>query len=319
MELDLIFSIGPACRPAYHLKHNFLRLFSCPLDWQMNYSLNTCLHLFQTSFKTFFAEIRENTERKGAHENRCIIDVQNSITSIHYFDARLPLEEAHAIFRTTMQKRFQALHEAISCAHTVGLICNRQDAPEDLASFLQAFGMIYENTKFILINIRDNQCLTSVTENEYSLSPRLQIKEYAFCDRYQQLEAEPENEWLGNVELWNRVLQDYTITNHPVIEYIKSFNKPVYIYGAGIYCLKLKHFLEKYHITPELIVVTSPDTNPDCIEDIPVMPYNKLLAHESLIIISVIDQGISQKIYNRLKADGFQHVSRFDSALQLVH
>ena len=25
MRLDLIFSIGPACRPAYHLKQHFLR------------------------------------------------------------------------------------------------------------------------------------------------------------------------------------------------------------------------------------------------------------------------------------------------------
>lgn len=350
MELDLIFSIGPACRPAYHLKQNFLRLFSCPLDWQMNYSLSSCLHLFQTSFKTFFTEIHENTERKGAHGNRYIVDVQNSITSIHHFDSAPPLEEAHARFLAVMQKRFHTLHEAVLHSHTVGLICNRQDSIEDLASFLQSFGKIYENTRFILINIRDDRLLTSVTEKIYTINPRLQIREYSFCDQYQRMETAPENEWLGNTEIWSDILQEYTLSNHPITQYIKSRNKPVFIYGAGVYCLKLKHLLEKNHIMPAFIVVTHQDANPSCIEGTPVISYSTLLSyaagdsaittghnsscgagnqpilHETpavcndpLIIISVIDQTVSQEIYRLLKSDGFQSVIRFNSSLRPIY
>ena len=37
MNTDFILSLGPACRPAWHLKLNQLRYVSCPFDWMMNY------------------------------------------------------------------------------------------------------------------------------------------------------------------------------------------------------------------------------------------------------------------------------------------
>ena len=59
-NFGVIFSIGSACKPAYQLKCNHLRPFAAPLDYQMEYSLRTVLHLFQTKFEDFFLNIEED-------------------------------------------------------------------------------------------------------------------------------------------------------------------------------------------------------------------------------------------------------------------
>lgn len=323
MDLDLIFSVGSACRPAYYLKTNFLRTFACPLDWQMNYSLNTCLHLFQTKFDTFFKEIKEDSRKKGAHNNRRIIDTRNSITSLHYFDSDVPLSEALPAFRTVMQKRYLQLHTAILESHHVGLICNREDSANYLSTFLSSFGRIYPNVNFTLINIRNVKGQNTICMNEYSLSPELTIREYSFHDECPAEKCKEDRQWLGNTDFWNNILQDYCIIHHPFAEYVKkavALNKSVHIYGAGVYCCKIIHFLRKYNIEISDIVVTSPENNPDSIEGIPVLPYTLITEqyHNDLIIISIIDQDEAIKIDTLLKAQGFHSVIRTDSLLRVI-
>lgn len=323
MELDLIFSVGPACRPAYYLKTNFLRAFACPLDWQMSYSLYTCLHLFQTNFQTFFTEIEEDTQRKGAHNNRRIIDTRNLITSIHHFDSDIPLSEAVPKFHAVMQKRYLQLHTAILESHNVGLIGNREDSLDDLSTFLLSFGQIYPNVNFTLINIRNVPGLDSIHINECSLSPKLTIREYSFHDEYLAKECIEGNEWLGNSELWNNILQDYYITHHPFAEYVKkavTLNKSIHLYGAGVYCRKIIDFLRKYKVKISDIIVTSPENNPNAIEGIPVLPYN-LIAKQylsDLIIISIINPDEALKICNLLQANGFKSIIRIDPLLRVI-
>lgn len=323
MELDCIFSIGPACRPAYHLKQNFLRLFAAPLDWQMNYNLDTCLHLFQTSFETFFSEIYADPARNGARNNRYVIDTQNSITSIHHFDSSLPLDEAQAKFRTTMKKRYESMHNAILNSHAIGLICNREDSLDVLSSFLLSFGKIYPDTQIVLINIRHNETLTSISMNEYHLTSRLIIREYSFCDTYQTAKNSDRNFWLGNVDAWNNILQDCCIIHHPFAEYIKNIisqTQTISLYGAGIYCRKIINFLKKYDINISHIVVTSLENNPVSIEGIPVISYDALPkpCYNHPIIISVIDETESLKILHQLKTLGYASVFRIDSSLRLL-
>lgn len=323
MELDLIFSVGPACRPAYYLKNNFLRAFACPLDWQMNYSLNTCLHLFQTHFQTFFSEIEEDTQRKGAHNNRRIIDTRNSITSIHYFDSDIPLSEAVPKFRAVMQKRYLQLHTAILESHNVGLIGNRGDSLDDLSTFLLSFGQIYPNVNFTLINVRNVAGLNSMYMDERSLSPKLAIREYSFHDEYLAEEYIEGNEWLGNSVFWNKILQDYYITRHPFAEYVEkavAFNKSIHLYGAGVYCRKIIHFLRKYKMNISDIIVTSLENNPNTVEGIPIIPYNLITKQcfNDLIIISIINQDEALKICNLLKAKGFKSFIRIDPSLRII-
>lgn len=323
MELDLIFSIGPACRPAYYLKINFLRTFACPLDWQMDYSLETCLYLFETKFQTFFFEIEEDTRRKGAHNNRRIIDTHNAITSIHHFDSNISLAEAVPKFRTVMIKRYMQLHTAILQSKNVGLICNRKDSIDCLATFLSSFGQLYSHVNFTLINIRNVKDSNSICMDEYSLSPQLTIKEYSFHDEYLSEECKEDRQWLGNTDSWNKILQDYYIIHHPFAEYVKkatTHNQIIHLYGAGIYCRKIIHFLSKYNIEITDIIVTSTENNPSTIEKIPVLPYKFVteMSHNDLIIISVIDQTEAIKICTLLKEHGFKSIIRTDSLLRVI-
>lgn len=52
-EYDLYIPLDPACRLAYHLQKCGLRRQAFPLDWQITYSLDTVIHLFETEFNDF--------------------------------------------------------------------------------------------------------------------------------------------------------------------------------------------------------------------------------------------------------------------------
>jgi len=81
---DVYISVGIACRPAYHLKLNNLRDEAYPLDWQMEYSLHTVIHLFKTKFVDFFVNLEED-DAGGDSKNRRIKDITNNIVSVHHF------------------------------------------------------------------------------------------------------------------------------------------------------------------------------------------------------------------------------------------
>ena len=85
-KYDMYISLGPDCRPAMHLKIHNLRTLASPLDYQMSYSLDTVLKLFQTGFEDFFVEIKEDLELSRTIEKRWIVDIKNNIISIHHFD-----------------------------------------------------------------------------------------------------------------------------------------------------------------------------------------------------------------------------------------
>lgn len=323
MDLDLIFSVGPACRPAYHLKQNFLRTFSCPLDWQMAYSLDTCLTLFQTGFQTFFTSIQEDSSRKGATGCRRIIDIQNSIISIHHFSSKYPLAEAQRLFRSTMLKRYYILHNTIMQSDTIGLICNRNDSIEKLSDFLLAFGNIYPNQKILLINIRDNQKLNSLMEHEYKINSQLSIREYTFSDKHPFTKDQESNSWLGNTEYWNALLARYRIKKHPFIQYLQQnihSTKVIIIYGAGNNCRRILTFASKYGIRVSYIAVTKPENNPSFINGIPVVPISSCvnMAHKSIIIISIFDNLQATNIYTQLQKYGFTDIIKLDSSSQFI-
>lgn len=324
MNLDLIFSIGPACRPAYHLKQNFLRFFSSPLDYQMEYSLDTVLHLFQTSFSDFFSEIKEDTSKKGAHNNRRVIDVKNSIISLHHFDSAIPLPEAQKQFRDTMTKRFDILHNAIINSDTIGLICNRDESVNELSTFLKTFAQLYPNQHFILINVRHNEFIHTIQERVYPINKKLSIIDYEGYDAHPK-DANYDSEfWIGNASLWNTILDEYFITSHPFIAQIQQWmkqDKKIIFYGAGVYCRKLLHFLNKYHITPEGIAVTEVENNPNSLNDICIKPINSYLnlMHHSVVIITVINSAIQQEIKRHLTEMGFDYIVSIDDSFRILY
>lgn len=323
MKLDLIFSVGPACRPAYHLKTNYLRSFACPLDWQMDYSLDTCLHLFRTGFQTFFAQIREDTAKKGAHDNRRIIDTSNSITSIHHFDSHITIQEAQKRFRSVMEKRYGQLHAAILNARSVGLICNRDEPLAALASFILSFGQIYPDTRFLLINIRNDRQADRISMSEHIIDHRISIREYSFHDECMDEESMDGNAWIGNAGAWDHILADYCIAHHPLAERAQkaaAVQQPIHLYGAGTYCRKLIRFLARYGLEISDIIVSSMEDNPDSVEGIPVLMFDHIAERycNDLIIISVTDPGASSAIKTLLEAHGFDAVIRIDPLLRPI-
>lgn len=324
MRLDLIFSIGPACRPAYHLKQHFLRFFSSPLDYQMGYSLSTVLHLFQTSFSDFFSETEEDLTKNGAHNNRRIIDTKNTIISLHHFDRDIPLSEAKDQFQSVMHKRFDTLHRAILDASTVGLICNRSETISELSSFLEAFGSLYPDQHFTLINIRNGPSASTVEKNEYLINHRLTILEYTGCDVYPPDDDYENFFWIGNPSLWHFVLKDLTLTNHPFVTQVSQWidaNKEILLYGAGLYCKKILTFLHLYQLSPYGIAVTDTTDNPDSLHAIPVKPVSayKDLAHKCVVIITVVNPKIAAQIKHSLKNLGFDAVVTINDSLRLFY
>lgn len=323
MELDFIFSIGPACRPAYHLKQNFLRIASSPLDWQMSYSLDTCLKLFETSFSSFFATVEEYPYESAAKNCRRVIDCENSIISLHHFKKDISLSDAQCSFRKKMAKRFATLNNAILEASTVGLLCNRADSIETLSTFLYNFSNLYPKQNFILINIRNADNISTIQKYEYTISSRLTIREYLFRDTYDSVPTTPSNAWLGNTEKWDQLLSEYRLTKHPFIDYLTKqmmTRKNIVLYGAGTYCRKVIHFMAKYNISPSAILVTSPDENPNSLENIPVLSLDeyKRIGKNSIVIISIWNPVISAEISIQLKELGFTDVYKINSNLQFV-
>lgn len=210
-KLDVIFSIGPACRPAYHLKRNYFRCFACPLDWQYGYSLKTVIHLFETKFEDFFVEIEEDTDYDGKH--RKIKDKQNQVYSIHHFRKEVPIKEEQTSFCETMLKRFERLHEIINKSGSIGLLCNRSQSLVELEVFLNAFSRMYPQKKIILINIRDED-INERKVQRYAINEYLEIHEYRFRDNaVSELET-----WKGNCENWAWVLRHYELSHREDVE-----------------------------------------------------------------------------------------------------
>ncbi|MBE5910560.1 DUF1796 family putative cysteine peptidase [Pseudobutyrivibrio sp.] len=82
---DLAISIGRNCKVAMAMRLNYLRDFSAPLDWMMEYSLATTLHLFETSYTDFFKECIDYTAEKqseGKWEGKWVEDSKNIYSMI---------------------------------------------------------------------------------------------------------------------------------------------------------------------------------------------------------------------------------------------
>lgn len=207
MNIDFIFSVGPACRPASFLKEDMMRVVASPLDWQMNYSLDTVLHLFETGFSDFFLDIAEDVNRSGAGENRYVTDIKNQIVSIHHFPKTSSCHAFQPAFIERVRKQYSKLNRHIKKAQTVALLCNRNESVEKLGEFLKKFASLYSGKTFLMINVRHTPALhkNTILKEEYFFSERCILHEYSFNDVNQI----PNREWKGNLDCWHTVLSRY--------------------------------------------------------------------------------------------------------------
>ncbi len=209
-SVDCVFSIGAKCRPAYYIQKYNMRFQAAPLDWMMNYSLETAIHLFETKFCDFFEEIEEipNKSRKNC---KVIKDTKNGIISIHHFNKNSPLQVEHEKFREMMLNRASKVDEILNQADSIGLICDRSDVTTvQLIEFAKKFSKIYPNKEIILINVVDVD--TEVIHKSVLFKDdKLTIIQFVFSDKQPIEEANKFPKWTGNQMAWKSVTNNLKI------------------------------------------------------------------------------------------------------------
>lgn len=303
---DMFISVGIACRPAHHMKMCKLRAESYPLDWQMSYSLDTVIHLFETSFEDFFCDIKE-LAKPGQGNNRRVEDVTNHIVSIHHFSKEKSLAEAQKSFISKMKCRFERMDAELKNASKIVFCGNRSESQDDIVDFLQSFSMLYPNLKIKFLNVRDDKTLESnqCYRSKRIISDKLEIEEWIFNDSV-DTNTNENYDWRGNIEKWSIMLSHYL--SNQVKKKFAGSRGSIVIYGAGKMCLELLATLKRYEFDVEGVAVTNMENNPTMIEGIEVDIIDNF-EKESEVIISVQNIEEQMRIRTMLQQKGFKNVS----------
>lgn len=215
---DVIFSLGNACRPAYHLQKHQLRFCANPLDWVMSYSLDNAAHLYQTKFNDFFLDYVEVPDKKD-----WFTDIKNNVTSIHYSEIGID----NKAFNIKMKNRFEIANKSLIKADKIGFFCNRNDDHIAFFDFLKKMGDIYSG-EITLIHIKHNEAidgiLTPIKCTKKKISERLEFIEYEFNDVHENGNDKINNPdfWLGNVRLWDNIIGKITVKQNFISYLLKS-------------------------------------------------------------------------------------------------
>ncbi len=205
---DFLISIGESCRPAGNLYYEGLRFFSSPLDWMMDYSLDTALHLFRTGFIDFFEQYELDVDNPISDTgNLKVHDTKNIITSIHDFPKEEPLDSSYPEFKEKMHRRVKRLESKLMDAKSIVLLSGRNDSVEELTDFLMSFSSIYSHLTIRLVNIRDTKDMPYDTFEERIIlkDNNLSYIEYAVNDSGKGLQ------WRGNKDMWSVILSKYSV------------------------------------------------------------------------------------------------------------
>lgn len=312
-KIDLIFSIGIACRPAYHLQRVGFRQFASPLDWQRDYSLDTIIHLFKTSFADFFTEIREDLEYPGFH--RRVFDTKNNICSVHHFERMVDIYENQEEFQKMMKNRFFRLDQAICKSSTIAIICNREEQEDSFVKFLKEFALLYPEKKITLINIYDKK-IEGRIKSVLSINDFLEVHSYTFDDKSTDL-----TRWQGDHENWNWVLRHYYLRKKADIEQCKNYlldNKNIVIYGAGKMSHKVIEYLRLNDINISGIVVSDMNGNPSELMGLKVKSVDEYDLRECVCIISIENEEIREELIKNLDEKKIYKIGYFYKKFESV-
>ena len=315
---DLYMSVGIACRPAMQLVKNDLRFESAPLDWQMSYSLDTVIHLFNTKFDDFFSSIIEDEKREDEIENRWIIDTKNHIISIHHFPKSIEASKSQNPFIIKMKKRYEKLDHRLRESKRIVIVSNRTNSINSFQQFLEQFSNIYPHLIIKHINIRNDEKMSSQLYEKlnYIVSNKISIEEYCFNDTYDSITGEKFSP-SGNDEIWQQILRRYYVRRY--YEEWSSFKKKhknIIVYGAGKRCRELIDKFDKYGIRINGIAVANEKTNPSMINQYCVRQIDKFNC-ENEVIISLSDKKESKQIKKHLLEKGYRRVMYTDSNLMI--
>lgn len=206
IHTDLVLSLGPACRPAYHLHKMNLRKFSSPFDWMMCYDLATVVFFFEHGFENFFKDWKVDEN----HDGDCwrVVDNATGMVSLHHFPKVQPAENIHTAFIEKMSKRFERTKQAISTANTVCFVSNRTDDMHEFENFLHKMCSLFPHKNFIIFN-------TIHSNKEYwkkiHISNAATIYNIYFSDINKDGPKSPAG-WMGNIGKWHKYISCITLT-----------------------------------------------------------------------------------------------------------
>lgn len=211
-RFDVYLPMGEACTPAFHIQLHGLRRWAYPLDW-MVFPLSSALHLFQTDFEDFFAEVRELTdmERAEGADTRHALDPRNDVYTPHYFPIALDLEDARMAFVATMRRRYRRLrHQLETGSSLLILSCRDKEPPEELHAFLGSFSELYPHLTIHMANVRSVPDMgpDEIREEHHILSRQLSFSEFAFNNDRNTLTGESFT-FVGSRPRWADVMARY--------------------------------------------------------------------------------------------------------------
>ncbi|MCM1052688.1 MAG: papain-like cysteine peptidase [Ruminococcus sp.] len=203
-KYDLVFSIGPFCRPAYYLTLTGLRTYAYPFDW-LGTDLKTVLRLFESDFNVFLNSFQDVSEEWHIPGLKRIKD-NNGIIIAHHIKEDEDIGAAILNCKKLMQKRYNRLKEHIKEARNIAMLTNQNVNLEELKSFLKAIGLLFPNKNITLINIQNR--LIEEPKLEIDICKNLKIIEYYFNDINKDDDSENINPnfWIGNEEKWLEVI-----------------------------------------------------------------------------------------------------------------
>ncbi len=232
--IDMILSLGIACRPAEQLKVNKLRFLSSPLDWMMFYSLETAAYLFRTKFETFF-QTKEIIPDNLNHIH--VKDVVNKINSIHHFPLDKDIEYFYnTTFRPLMLRRFKSINWFIKHSKHIAFIFNRQEDTQTIIKALNKFGEIYPKCHITFINIRSGAKPKTHEICKLKISAQLNFEEHYIDDTNKDGDHTTGNTnwWVGNEQMWHEILSNIKLSyRSKILLYFYKIQKK-YIYGQII-------------------------------------------------------------------------------------
>lgn len=180
VKADLILSLGSQCRPAHHMRKNFLRAWASPLDWMVNENLDVIIHLFKTNFEDFFLSY----ERLHS-DNQNTISVKdniNNILSVHHFFHNENLKIQAKRVNSQAIDRWKIIKEKIIHSQNIVFIrsgnFNKTKTTEFLKKISELFNNNNKNYYFINVNSSNKLAIDELNFEKTIINTSLTIINY---------------------------------------------------------------------------------------------------------------------------------------------
>lgn len=206
LYIDYVISLGCACRPAYHLQQNKLRICSNPFDWMMNYTLETIIDLLN-NFNNFFKNRKEDFEKSLYY--RYVTDLNSGMVSMHSFPKNIEMDSYYTTFYNTMLYRYNRMKNYMKNSDKILFISNRNEPFSNFEEFLFLVSTYCKN-KIYYINIFNDK------KEQYEfikLNKEIYFYQITFNDIHPDGDyIQNPSYWIGNKEKWDELLKHITLT-----------------------------------------------------------------------------------------------------------